>query len=73
MNYYEMDLGNTPENLECVIVFNLDQILVHVLIVKKRLRVWETHYLNVGHSDVGKSEEKPVLHHGRGKCLLNEG
>ena len=32
-----------------------------------------THYLNVGHSDVGKNEDKPVLHHGGGKCLLNEG
>ena len=41
--------------------------------LKKRLRVWVTHYLNVGHSDVGKSEDKPLLHHGGGKCLLNEG
>ena len=68
-----MNSGNSPENLECVVVFNLDQILVHVLIVKKGLRVWVTHYLNVGHSDVGKNEDKPVLHHGGGKCLLNEG
>ena len=38
-----------------------------------RLRVWGTHYLNVGHSDVGKIEDKLVHYHGGEKCLLNEG